>query len=199
MVDTIIVLAIFFYVQSRYLPDMNQRSLSHNVLVQCNTLTLFALTCPWIPDHWDFQPWHLVVLPLWGDVWLYFSHRLLHTRFLFQHIHYVHHQFIHPQPIDTFYAHPLENIFQNWCIIGIPLLFTPLYVSKLTLLILCPLFLQNTLQAHNTIHDKQGFHILHHLFHYRNYGAGLHLMDHLFGTAMQASDLPPHSSLWIHE
>ncbi len=65
--------------------------------------------------------WLLLSLPLlilWQDACFYFTHRLLHTRWLFRHIHYVHHQSRQPSPWAAFNMHPLE-----WVINGsLPLL-----------------------------------------------------------------------------
>lgn len=176
-------LFLFGVVQYHYLPDIHKRSSCHLGVVQCNTLQLFLFTWYCLPTerNWDFQPLYLALVPFWGDFWLYITHRLLHTRIMYQNVHYIHHESMLPQPIDTFYAHPFENFLQNWCIIGIPLLYWPSF-SMLTLVICAPFLLLNTLAAHNTENEPQGFHVLHHSFYSRNFGAGFHLMDRLLDT-----------------
>ncbi len=50
----------------------------------------------------------LVVLALWNEVHFYACHRLLHTRWLFRHVHFVHHRSRVPTPFSTYSFHPVE-------------------------------------------------------------------------------------------
>lgn len=57
--------------------------------------------------------WLVVSLPLlivWHDCYFYWTHRLLHTRWLFRHIHAVHHRSRHPSPWSAYSFHPLEAL-----------------------------------------------------------------------------------------
>ena len=45
------------------------------------------------------------------DFTFYFSHRLLHTRFLYRHFHKMHHRFTVTVGIAAEYAHPFEHVF----------------------------------------------------------------------------------------
>ncbi len=47
------------------------------------------------------------------DTWLYWEHRLLHTDWLFQHAHRVHHRVGNPTPLATFAHHPIETLMGN--------------------------------------------------------------------------------------
>jgi sterol desaturase/sphingolipid hydroxylase (fatty acid hydroxylase superfamily) len=47
------------------------------------------------------------------------------------------------------------------------------------------LFLFNTLVAHDSVKYPKDFHVLHHSFFHKNFGAGLHLMDRLFNTYIE--------------
>jgi len=183
MLESIVAFLLFCNVHLYYWPDLSKRSWKQLALIEYNTLYLFFMTWYCLPETstWDFQPMYLALLPIWGDLWVYTTHRLLHSRLLYHHVHYIHHENMLPQPIDTFYAHPLENFLQNWCAIGIPLLTWPSF-SSLSVAITAFFFLQNALLAHHSRYDPQGHHILHHTLFSRNLGAGLYLADKLFHT-----------------
>ncbi len=83
-------------------------------------------------------PWLLLSLPvmlLWQDLCYYLSHRLLHTRWLFRHIHAVHHRSREPSPWAGFSNHPVESMMTS----GLPLTllaFVPLQQDVLLLYVL---------------------------------------------------------------
>jgi sterol desaturase/sphingolipid hydroxylase (fatty acid hydroxylase superfamily) len=60
----------------------------------------------------------------WESATFFVVHRLLHTRWLYANVHYIHHQFLTPIALGATYAHPIEQIFGNAmpAVIG-PLLF----------------------------------------------------------------------------
>ncbi len=154
-------------------------------LVEFNTACLCGWTY-WIcldNDDMTLQWMYLPFLYAWADVWVYTVHRLFHSRRLFRYIHYIHHKRIYPQPYDAFYAHPLENFLQNWCLVYLPTLVLPL--SRLSIFLMLVSVIASALTSHDTILGK--FHYLHHQFHHTNYGAAIHVMDRLFKTY---SDLP---------
>jgi lathosterol oxidase len=47
------------------------------------------------------------------DTWIYWQHRLLHTPWLFRHVHSVHHRLGNPTPFATFAQHPVETFMGN--------------------------------------------------------------------------------------
>jgi sterol desaturase/sphingolipid hydroxylase (fatty acid hydroxylase superfamily) len=51
---------------------------------------------------------HVLALALWEEVGFYYSHRLLHTPWLYRAVHSKHHDFHAPTALATIYAHPLE-------------------------------------------------------------------------------------------
>lgn len=58
-------------------------------------------------------PWLLLSLPaliVWQDFYFYWTHRALHTRWLFQHVHGVHHRSRHPSPWSAYAFHPIEAL-----------------------------------------------------------------------------------------
>jgi Delta7-sterol 5-desaturase len=78
--------------------------------------------------------WLLVSLPLlivWQDAYFYWAHRLLHTRWLFKHVHGIHHRSRDPSPWTAFSFHPLEALVQV-AIVPITLWFVPINDIVLT-------------------------------------------------------------------
>ncbi|MEO5688596.1 MAG: sterol desaturase family protein [Burkholderiaceae bacterium] len=72
--------------------------------------------------------WLLLSLPLmlvFHDFYFYWTHRLLHTRWLFRHIHGVHHRSRNPSPWAAFAFHPAEALV-NTMVLPIMLLVVPL-------------------------------------------------------------------------
>ncbi len=57
--------------------------------------------------------WLVLSLPAliaWQDFHFYWTHRLLHTPWLFRHVHFVHHRSRHPSPFAAFSFHPVEAL-----------------------------------------------------------------------------------------
>lgn len=71
----------------------------------------------------------LPVLIVWHDFYFYWAHRMLHTRWLFRHVHGVHHRSRNPSPFAAYSFHPVEA-FVNGMVTLLPLLVLPfnLYV-----------------------------------------------------------------------
>ena len=60
--------------------------------------------------------WLLLSLPVaivLHDLYFYWTHRLLHTPWLFRHVHGVHHRSRHPSPWAAFSFHPVEAVVQG--------------------------------------------------------------------------------------
>lgn len=52
----------------------------------------------------------LPALIIWHDTYFYWTHRLLHTRWLFRHVHSVHHRSRQPSPWAAYAFHPVEAL-----------------------------------------------------------------------------------------
>jgi len=72
---------------------------------------------------------------LWNDVHFYAIHRLLHGRWLFQHIHREHHRAIRPTPFSTYAMHPIEALLLG----SVMVLVQPFHAFSLPTLLLFPL------------------------------------------------------------
>jgi lathosterol oxidase len=72
--------------------------------------------------------WLVASLPLlivWQDFYFYWTHRLMHTRWLFRHVHGVHHRSRHPSPWAAYAFHPIEAL-NNSVMLLIPLATLPM-------------------------------------------------------------------------
>ena len=63
-----------------------------------------------LPTAWVFI-WQLVLIFLIDDLYFYFYHKALHTKFLYKHIHKTHHRSTMPIPMEYIFTHPLEWFF----------------------------------------------------------------------------------------
>jgi 4-alpha-methyl-delta7-sterol-4alpha-methyl oxidase len=59
------------------------------------------------------------------DAWHYFAHRTLHIRWLYKHVHGIHHRYTTPFGVAANYAHPVETIFTGFGTVLPMLLFRP--------------------------------------------------------------------------
>jgi len=67
---------------------------------------------PWI--GLAAHPWYLVglalVMPIIHETHFYLIHRLIHTPFLYKHVHSVHHHSVNPSPYSSLSMHPVELV-----------------------------------------------------------------------------------------
>ncbi len=141
-------------------------------------------------EHWLWLSVLVLLVPAIHEVHFFFIHRLIHTPFLYKHVHSVHHNSINPSPWSSLSMHPVESA---------------LYFAEIFWHLLIP---SNPIvalfQLHGTgygaINGHIGFdkleltdekaldshafvHYLHHKYFEVNYGAdGLVPLDKWFGT-----------------
>ena len=141
--------------------------------------------------------WLLLSLPvllLWQDLCFYASHRLMHTRWMFRHVHGVHHRSREPSPWAAYAMHPVEAMVNG----GLPLLalaVMPVQEHVLGLFVLHQV--ARNIHGHAAIESlPRGFtrhwfwgrftttthHHLHHETAQGNYGLWFTWWDRLFGT-----------------
>jgi len=77
----------------------------------------------------------LPVMIVWHDVYFYWTHRLLHRRWLFRHVHGVHHRSRNPSPWAAYSFHPVEA-FINALVTPLALLVVPLHGGVLFIFML---------------------------------------------------------------
>jgi len=117
-------------------------------------------------------------------IWFYFSHRILHQRFFWKHIHYIHHKYKSTMPYAAIYCHPLEHLFVNLMSVFIgPILFPSSIILTKMWFHICTV---NTVIQHfsHLRGNNRSTHDLHHLLYRYNYGTGT-TMDIIFGTYMK--------------
>jgi len=82
--------------------------------------------------------WFWLSLPamiVWHDVYFYWTHRLLHQRWLFRHVHGVHHRSRNPSPWAAYSFHPVEA-FINALVTPLALLVVPMHGGVLFIFML---------------------------------------------------------------
>jgi sterol desaturase/sphingolipid hydroxylase (fatty acid hydroxylase superfamily) len=134
----------------------------------------------------------IALLVLWNDLHFYAIHRLLHGRWLFQHVHREHHRAIRPTPLSTYAMHPVEALLLG----SVMVLVQPFHAFSLPTLLLFPLvsLAMNNLghMNYDLVPDSGLWHPLaasrRHERHHRqvtgNYGFLLPVLDRWFGTQL---------------
>ena len=135
-------------------------------------------------------------LLLFNDLWFYGVHRLLHTPWLFKHIHAVHHRSVDVNPLSSYAFHAAEAVLvTGWILPAVLLVPLPLPV----LVVVQGVGLANNLMAHLGYEllpvwwlrvpllrwsNTATFHSLHHTRYKGNYGLLTRLWDRLLGTEL---------------
>lgn len=138
------------------------------------------------PSAWWIVLLQLVAMALLTEVLFFTGHRWLHTRWLYRHVHHVHHRFRAPTAWSAQYAHWFEYAIGNVVPLGLPMILVA--PDLLTILCFGVLALLNTQLVHSGYQlPLAPWTVPHDLHHYRvtvNYGS-LGLMDRLFGSRLR--------------
>lgn len=126
------------------------------------------------------------------DAWLYWKHRLLHTRLLFG-FHKAHHAFRDPTPFASFAVAPVESLLTFWPILllcwPVAVHWTPLYAGLVLGFVALNFYLHCGVTLGwvervlpRALFNTSAFHNLHHAKANTHFGEALTLWDHLCGT-----------------
>lgn len=170
-----------------------RRSLVSIFVFSCYApLTEYAYRNGYIRVSWDYQ-WPLAIAQLallfvWNEVHFYVSHRLLHTRWLYRHVHRLHHESVIATPFAIYSFHWLEAALLG-SVIFLPLFAWPFEFPALCLLPVMSLIF-NTIGHSNydvfagTRYSASVEHSQHHHRVAGNYGFYLPWLDNWFGTRL---------------
>jgi lathosterol oxidase len=159
-------------------------------------LTVEAFRAGWIGVAWDATLprtlIEIVVLFVWNEVHFFACHRLLHTRWLYRHVHRIHHESIPPTPFSIFSFHWFEAFLLGSVMILAMLLKTFSLWALLSLPVFSALF--NTighwnynLFAGTNRRSASAEHSRHHQRVTGNYGFYLPYLDRMFQTTFRIS------------
>lgn len=139
----------------------------------------------------------VVGLVLGNDLWFYGVHRMLHTPWLFKHVHCVHHRSVDVNPFTSYSFHAVEAALLTAWLVPVALVL-PLPAPVLGLV--QGIGFANNLMAHLGYEllpawwlrapglrwtNTATFHSLHHTRHRGNFGLFTRLWDRLFGTELE--------------
>lgn len=128
------------------------------------------------------------------DFTFYWSHRMLHTKWLYQHVHKIHHRHINTVFVASQSAHPLEFVFGNIvpAAVGVLILGPKMhFVTVIGWFIVRNL---ETLDGHCgyefswspfrvlPFKTGYGYHVYHHSFNIGNFCSFFHFWDTFSGT-----------------
>jgi len=150
-----------------------------NQLLHAPFIPLAVSDKPWTTYSGWHVLWQVPVIYVLSDVIFFTLHRLAHTRWLYRHVHRIHHEFESPVPESSLYAHPAEHLLVNAATVGIPLRL----VRADPILMGCWIAgaSMNVVVTHAT-QTGNHMHTLHHQKRTVNYGITTYWMDTLFGT-----------------
>ncbi len=201
-------------IQSRY-PRL--RDYSREIFYSLLTVAIFSLvsveliTNPHIAPHttryqdiatygWAYYFLVFPLLLIMHDTYFYFTHRLMHHKYLFRWFHLVHHQSTNPSPWAAYAFHPLEAIVE----VGIVVIFMftiPIHRSHLLIFFLF-MIVYNVYGHLGYELYPRGFskgrvgrwintsvnHNQHHQYFKGNYGLYFLFWDRVFGTLREDYD-----------
>jgi len=146
-----------------------------------------------LPTVWVFT-WQLILIFLIDDLYFYFYHAALHTKFLYKRIHKTHHRSTMPIPMEYIFTHPLEWFFGAiGPFIGLVVIASFSEINIYAFWVMSALRNLHELDIHSGIKSSKitslipfygttEHHDLHHSKNRGNYASTFTLWDKVFGT-----------------
>lgn len=165
--------------------------LNHLILVPSTFIAAWLLYLRgWDPTapmaSWWWTLLTVVAMALITEVAFFAGHYWLHTKWLYKHVHKVHHRYRASTAWSAQYAHPFEYVVGNIVPIGLPMVL--LAPDLLTIVLFGLVAVLNTQLVHSGYQlPFAPWAIPHDLHHYKvtvNYGS-MGIMDRLFKTRMR--------------
>lgn len=134
----------------------------------------------------------LIIYILGYEIFYYFAHRLLHTNFLYKHVHYVHHLVRSPTVLSIYCFHPLESVayfmFHMAFVMCVPI--HPLALMSASLFLhqgnvtghLGYEIFPDKFKARFPLLNSATGHFFHHQYQSCNYGYTFTVLDKIFKT-----------------
>lgn len=138
----------------------------------------------------------LLLLTVWNEVHFYACHRLLHTRWLYRHVHVAHHRSVVATPFSTYSFHWFEATLLSSVMILLLLVY-PLGIGTVVLFPLISLALNSIGHMNYAILPERSVnmllagcrrHALHHARNVGNFGFYLPWLDRVLGTRVPGVD-----------
>lgn len=158
---------------------LNQITITLPVGYLCQDLIINSIDL--YSDFWFIYGFKIFCIVNLSNLFFYISHRLLHTKWLYQMIHYKHHEFIEPISCATLYAHPIEHLFGNVLSFIIPIILVGTTYNTVLYLLVFGTMVSMFAHVRYKILPTTNKHLVHHKLFKYNYGFG-HYLDILFGT-----------------
>ena len=148
------------------------------------------------PGGWPVAAAWVVGIVVFTDAWFYGWHRLLHTPWLFRHVHVVHHRSVDVNPFSSYSFHAFEGFILGAWVVPAALL---LPIPMPALVVVQVIGLLNNVCSHLGYEllpawwvrlppfkwtASSTYHNLHHQRLHGNYGLFSRVWDRLFGTEL---------------
>lgn len=132
--------------------------------------------------------WEVFVLYCWNEIHFYACHRLLHTSWLYRHVHLQHHRSVRVTPLATWRFHWLEALLLG-SVLPTALVFYSFSVWSLMMLPLMSIFWNiighsNWRSSIPLLGAASYSHARHHSEFHGNYGFSTPLLDRIFRSAL---------------